>query len=67
MLEIVLLAAGMEVAASDSAAPPDAPSIEMLEFLGDWSEDEAAALDPPEAAQAEEMNRIDEHEDQPNP
>lgn len=42
MLEALLFAAGVTTAAANVQAKPEAaPSVELLEFVADWSEPEA--------------------------
>lgn len=64
MFELLFLAAATATA-QNQAPPVEPPSLEMLEFLGDWNEEEARALDETTAeAAAEEPDRKTRHEPQ---
>jgi hypothetical protein len=47
VLELLVMAAA-QAAASPPASKPAPPPLELLEFLGDWSDDEANLIDEAE-------------------
>ena len=47
MLELLVMAAA-QAAAPPPASKPAPPPLELLEFLGDWSDDEASLIDEAE-------------------
>lgn len=55
MPEAWLLAIALASAAPDTM--PDAPSEDLLEFLGEWTEEEARLIDDYRAATAKTGNR----------
>lgn len=56
MPEAWLLAIALAGAAPDTM--PDAPSADLLEFLGEWTEEEARLIDDYRAATAKTGNRV---------
>lgn len=53
MLEALLFAAGVTIAAANpQAQPPAAPSAELLEFIAEWTEPEARQILDTKHAQA---------------
>ena len=61
----VLCGLSLLAAAAVSAQEQEAPALEFLEFLGEWSEEDQAWLDSQEQADAETkqaQTEVNEHE-----